>query len=274
MQSNLPNGKPITVTGWGWSADDPAEAQQRAEDAAQASTARIAAGQGFPGSYGYGDKPAREEIIEEINGAEGSLVAMVTRNSYGSVILNTTDLMFIDVDVADDNGSGSLVSMIKGLFGMGGPGPFEAAQQRISDAAMARPQYTFRIYRTAAGFRLAIINKRIKPKSAEAAELLAAFGSDPIYVELCKRQESFRARLSPKPWRCSVEGPRGRYPFESDADENIYRQWEAQYTDVANGYATCQFVEQFGRQEGVADFRKLMELHDRETKADSGFRLA
>lgn len=271
MQVQMPGGNPMVVTAWGWSADNIAEAQQRAEEAVQRSAARIAAGQGFPDSYSYSDRPQREEIVDEIKNTDGEIIAMITRNGYGSLVLNTTYLMFIDVDVPP--GGISLIQSIKRLFGIHVPDASDKVRQQIAATAASRPEYTFRLYKTAAGFRLAVMNKRITPTSPESEALLAAFGSDPLYVKLCKNQESFRARLSPKHWRCGVQKPYDRFPFENESAENRHRGWTKNYHKAADQYATCAFVEQYGSQQGVADFRQLIDLHDRETKAASGLQL-
>lgn len=271
MQIQMSDGKPMAVIAWGWSADSADEAQKRAEESVQRSAARIAAGQGFPDGYSYLDRPRREEIVEEIKITDGEIIAMITRNHYGSLVLNTTNLMFIDVDVSP--GGPSLVQSIKSLFGFPVPDASEKVREQIAATAASRPEYTFRLYKTAAGFRLAIMNKRITPTSPESDALLAAFGSDPLYVKLCKNQESFRARLSPKHWRCGVKSPHDRFPFENESAEDRHRNWTKKYQEASGQYATCAFVEQYGSQQGVADFRELIELHDRETKAASGLPL-
>src|SRR5687768_9883762 len=89
MQIQMPDGKPMAVTAWGWSSDSTDEAQKRAEESVQRTAARIAAGQGFPDSYSYLDSPRREEIVEEIKNADGEIIAMLTRNHLGSLVLNT-----------------------------------------------------------------------------------------------------------------------------------------------------------------------------------------
>jgi hypothetical protein len=258
----------MDVVAWGWSADTPDEAQKKAEEAVQRSAQRIASGQGFPDSYGYPDRPAREEIVEEIKDESGEAIAMITRNSYGSLVLNTARLMFIDIDVPKPASQG-LIGLIKNLFGGAPSDPFEPVLQQIREKAGAMPDLTFRVYRTAAGFRLAVINKRIDPTSNEGQNLLSAFGSDPLYIRLCKNQESFRARLTPKHWRCRVESPRGRYPFRDQVEEDMHRLWIEKYNAATSGYAVCRFVEQIGSQAAFSDFRRLIELHDRETKAIS-----
>lgn len=266
------DGRPKDAVAWGWSVDDPAEAQSRAEEAAQRLAARIAAGGPFPDSYGYPDRPAREEIIREIAGEDGSLGAAITRNIYGSLVLNTSRLMFIDIDVPRQ--SPSLLTSIKSLFGIKTPDAFDTALERIRATAARSPQYTFRVYRTAAGFRLAVINKRIDPTSGESETLLYNFGSDSLYQRLCKNQQSFRARLTPKHWRCNYESPRGRWPFGSENEEAMYRNWEQGYNNACLPFATCRFIEELGTDRTVGEFRELIALHDRETRADSQFPLA
>jgi hypothetical protein len=272
LQTALPNGKEMLATGWGWSVSDPDEAQLRADEAVKRSAERIASGQGFPDNYGYPDRPAREEIVREITGEDGSLTAAITRNSYGSLILNTARLMFIDVDVTPK--PAGLLDSLKGLFGIKAPDAFDTALERIRAAAATSPQYSFRVYRTAAGFRLAVTNKRIDPTGPESETLLYNFGSDRLYQRLCKNQESFRARLTPKHWRCNYESPRGRWPFETESDQATYRNWEQGYNNASLPYATCRFVEEIGNDRTVGEFRELIALHDSETRADSGRPLA
>ncbi len=274
IHTNGPDGRPIEVGAWGWSADDPDEAQRQAEERSQRSAKRIIAGEPFPDTYdSYGDRPAREEILREIKNDDGETIAMLTRNRYGAIVLNTADLMFIDIDVPEPKPAGILASLMS-LFGNKAEDPFVAEHKRIAAIANERPEYTFRLYRTFAGFRCAVINNRIKPGTVESDALLSAFGSDPLYVRLCKNQESFRARLTPKFWRCKYEAPRGRFPFNSEAEKEMCRNWERGYKQVSSGYATCAFVDQFGDDRTVADFRSLIELHDSETKCDGGMQLA
>lgn len=271
---NRPDGRQMDVAAWGWSADDPAEAQRQAEERSQRSAKRIAAGEPFPDTYdSYGDRPAREEILREIKNDEGETIAMLTRNRYGAVVLNTADLMFIDIDVPPAPPLG-IFDAIKSLFGNKPEDSFVAAHKRIAAVAASRPEYTIRMYRTFAGFRCAVVNKRIKPGTPESDALLSAFGSDPLYVRLCKNQESFRARLTPKFWRCGYESPRGRFPFRDEAEKEMYRNWERAYEQASHGYSTCVFVDQFGNDRTVADFKGLIELHDRDTRSESRLPLA
>ena len=268
-------GRLLTVTSWGWSMLSLAEAEERADAAARRGAARIAAGEPFPHGYEYTDRPAREEMVEEFRDEDGELSAAVTRNSYGSLILNTRDLMFIDVDLPPGpSGGGGLLDAIKGLFGQAPEDPATRLRQRIEALASAHPQYTFRVYRTFAGFRCAVVNRRLRPDGAEAARLLEDFGADPLYVRLCRSQQSFRARLTPKYWRCGADRPPPRFPWEAADEEAAYRAWERAYEARCAGFAACRLVGQFGPEAAYAEARTLIELHDRRTGADSGLTLA
>ena len=269
-----PSGKLVAVIAYGWSLLSREEAVRRADESARRAAARIAAGEPFPRGYDYADRPAREEVVEEFKGDGGEPVAAVTRNSYGSLVLNTKDLMFIDVDLPPEDAGGQLLKSIKRLFGAETEDAETRTRKKIEAAAASRPEYTFRLYRTAAGFRCAVVNRRVSPDSPESRRLLEEFGADPLYVKLCQSQRSYRARLTPKYWRCMMHRPPSRFPWETLEEEQSYRAWEREYEERCGRFAACRFVGQFGAQEGDAELRMLVDLHDRYTKADSNLELA
>ncbi|HEX8143832.1 MAG TPA: hypothetical protein VF553_14635 [Pyrinomonadaceae bacterium] len=264
----------ITVTSWGWSTLSQEEAKRRANEAAQRAAKRIEAGEPLPRGYGYSDRPPREEIVEEIRSADGNLIAAVTRNSYGALILNTRDLMFIDIDIPDEPAGERFLRTIKSLFGRRADAPESRIQKKIAALASIHSEYTVRLYRTFAGFRCAIINRRISPGSSESRQLLDEFGADPLYVKLCQNQQSFRARLTPKYWRCGARRPPNRFPWATEAEERRYRAWEREYEEQGRQFATCLLIEQFGTQEGNGELKMLISLHDKLAKADSRLALA
>src|SRR5262249_24854111 len=96
------DGRSLFLKGWGWSLDSLSEAQNRARETLQRLTARVRSGENFPDRYAYGTRALREEIIREIPASLNSSPAIVTRNSYGALILNTTQMMFVDIDVPID----------------------------------------------------------------------------------------------------------------------------------------------------------------------------
>lgn len=274
MEIPARDGNRLPITGWGWSATSRDEALQRARDSVQNIATRLTSGAGFPDEYTYGTRPRREEIVEELTNEDGELIAFITRNHYGSLVMNTAHLMFIDVDVPVQPAGSGLVRLIKGFFGKPSPLPAEAVRARISDATANFPNLTFRVYRTLAGYRIAVINKRISPTSPEAAELNRAFGADPLYVKLCADQESFRARLTPKHWRCGIEKPPAQFPFETSKARSMFDIWKGNYERGCTGFAACLFVEQIGTASALHENARLLRLHDSASKADTRRQLA
>ncbi len=49
----------------------------------------------------YLDRPMREPVLREVKKDNGELAAVVTRNSYGCLVLNTARVMFVDVDLPE-----------------------------------------------------------------------------------------------------------------------------------------------------------------------------
>jgi hypothetical protein len=84
---------------WRWSHHSLAEAQALAVQAAQKLAERFRAGDTLRRGYGYADRPFREPMLREIKNDAGKVAAVVTRNSYGCLVLNTARVMFVDVDL-------------------------------------------------------------------------------------------------------------------------------------------------------------------------------
>lgn len=227
------------------------------------------------GPYGYADRALREEIIEELSEAN-DLSAVITRNSYGALILNTNRVMFVDVDYPVPSVRGLFRTLWDSLRGKPAPPPTNRDKQmlaRFDQVVLSRPELGIRIYRTAGGYRLLVTSHTYDPVSNEALDLLSAFGSDPLYVKLCKVQECFRARLSAKPWRCGLTVPPTKFPWVTPDHEARFRKWEEQYHATANQYATCELVGCLGTPGVSRDVQPTLETHDRLTM-QSGAALA
>jgi quercetin 2,3-dioxygenase len=159
-----------------------------------------------------------------------------------------------------------------------GAGTFEPNGQTIAADNLVvygdGDELSLRVYRTFAGMRCLVTNQVFEPGRPDAAAILQALGSDPLYVRLCQAQECFRARLTPKPWRCGVAQPPSRFPFDNLSVELRYRHWELQYGAVCASYAACRFVKQFGRDEVHPDVGPVLTLHDQTAGVDQNLRLA
>jgi hypothetical protein len=225
--------------------------------------------------YGYCDRALREEVKDTIQNRFRDEVGIVTRNAYGALVLNATGAMFIDIDIP---GMGKPKKA--GFFGSKKESfsldPYMPAIHGVETWAGRHPEYGIRIYATFAGLRCLILNTVFKPKSDHAAEIMRELKSDPLYLRLCIAQECFRARLTPKPWRCGLHQPAGplRFPRENPQREEEYRRWENQYDAVAAKYAVCSFVKQLGSRNIHPDVETVMAYHDRVTRPESNLPLA
>lgn len=223
-----------------------------------------------PRSYLYGRSLLREELLEEIPGSRGATVAIRTRNRYGAEVLNAANALFIDVDLPED----SLGSRVIALFS-GKPMALERrVLDRVRRALESVSGASFRVYRTAAGFRVLGTDRLYEPGAEAVVELMRAAGTDPEFMTLCRVQQCFRARLTPKPWRIDHPKPPTSFPFASGADEARMRRWRETYDAARERHAVCRFVEEVGPRRVHADMARVLELHDRATRAGDDLPLA
>jgi hypothetical protein len=233
----------ITVRRFGWSDASQEAAQSHAEHRVQEACERMASGEkllrreprrGYNGAEGV---PIREEIVSR----HGE--AVITRNSYGALCLNTPDVMFVDVDEGSDS-PGCFRRIFPCLLLFSGGywlcnalsnwmlvflillpaiwltlwlsdkvteiavrrqgGLTAIARRKADEFIAARPDWRIRLYRTPAGFRLLVMHRTFDPGSEEVAAIFKAAGTDPVYGIMCRSQKCFRARLTPKPWRIGL----------------------------------------------------------------------
>lgn len=269
-----PDGNPIRVVARGWSDESIEAARARAREIARRVAERIASHPGERNQYQYGDRPVPEPVIREFGAA-----AVVTRNAYGALVLNADHLMFVDVDREDATPSAAADTLISGIFSLFGKSASPAANPAGAvlgeiERVAGRHDFSARVYKTKGGYRVLITSARFQAGNDEAEALLSEFGADPLYMRLCRTQESFRARLTPKPWRCGFHKPPVEFPLETPQDEDRYRRWEIEYNSKAASYATCRYVTAFGKGSVLPEFEELIHHHDNETKASSDLPLA
>jgi hypothetical protein len=264
-------GGSFRATARGWSDESLDAARAKAIELARRVAERVVGG-GGSARYPYGDRPLPEPILREFSGAEKPR-AMVTRNRYGAVVLNTDRMMFVDVDRKPASHAKS--GLLSSLFGKSKiDTPAKDPMIEAMNVVTTRHQLAARVYETAAGYRLIITNAPFEAGSAAAEALLGEYHSDPLYIRLCRMQESFRARLSPKPWRCNFHAPPDEFPFETAAAQSKFENWEREYNLKAAAFATCRFISELGSGGVDPDFKDLIDFHDHETKAFAVHKLA
>jgi len=119
-----------------------------------------------------------------------------------------------------------------------------------------------------------IIVISIAPDDSVVQQVFKAMGSAPLYQKLCNSQQSFRARLNPKPWRSDLKRPNVRRPFTDSRYERQFDAWEQEYKRVSEEYRVCQHLTDFGSQPIHPDLEKLVSEHDELTGVDKELTLA
>lgn len=231
-----------------------AEANRRAEQAS-----RTFSSTGKFDHYAYGDRPLREEILNELQDG-GRHVAVLTRNYQGCVVLNSPSVFIADMDLPPRLGK-SVIESIAGWFGVKSESPEDKIVARVREIADSESR-SIRLYRTANGFRAIVTDRVFDPESSESFRLLEKLKSDPLYVRLCKTQGCYRARLTPKPYRINCRNMSVIFPYETPSEEDRKNKWIAEYQQKATGKAACAFVGEFGSTFVDPQVDAVLRLHD------------
>lgn len=278
----------------------------------------------------YPSRRLPEELLEEVHGEDGTLIAAVTRNRYGAAVLNTDALLICDVDLPQEDAgrsrsrggrAGKRPGLLSRLFGggakhdaasevspgepaprgagistggvggaadgnreaaglpdeLGGPGSGERGRVHaelltsIRDFGARHPALGVRAYRTRHGFRLLVSGADAPPASERARTLMAEVRSDPLYMLLCRVHDTYRARLTPKPWRVEIDRFESLGTRTASAPE--HQDWVRRYRDASAQVAVCRLLEVTGPAPS-AEEQRIIDLHDRATRPESGLPLA
>jgi len=263
-----PDGDKFLLSAWGWSEMSASGAEAAARAAVQRMAERVArSGRDALVHYGYAERPLREPVLEQLE------AGVISRNSYGCEVLNTTRAMFIDIDVGEPAPPPGFIGR---LFGKRDEGDTVAkeAVARVEAWTTRNPPWGFRVYRTRAGLRLLATHASFDAEKDGRFEVMKELGADPLYMRLCEGQKSYRARLTPKPWRCDVRSPPAAWPFPNVAAERHFAEWETRYREKSAGFATCSLVRQVGSTQQDGGIEPVVRLHDARTRATSGLPLA
>lgn len=302
----------ITIKRFGWSDLNIEEAQTHAETRVAEALEKLKSHQDvrksdhkipYNGSEGL---PIREEIIDQQNDV------IITRNSYGALCLNTPDVLFADIDFNDAlsrqlyfSGLFALILLcaVSALLfkswivlGIGIlfsimisrqtaeklleiqhrfiANPEQQSLALIRSFSQSHPTWHLRVYRTPKGFRVLVMHQIFDPRGEEAQLLFNALQADPNYVRMCKNQNCFRARISPKPWRIGLEALRsGVWPVKEQS-MHARKVWVDEYQMRAEEYASCKFVEQLGSQLTHPKAKHVQSIHDPYCNANLNLEIA
>lgn len=240
----------------------------------------------------YPGRRQREELLEELHSADGALIAAVTRTRYGAAVLNTDALLISDIDlpalplVPFRSAAPRLLNRLLGrapresqvdpeelgLPGLGARAEIHAELRAVIAGFIARhPELGVRTYRTRNGFRLLVTGSGAGPASERAQELMQEVRTDRLYMRLCRVHDTYRARLTPKPWRIDVDRFESLGTRTATAPE--HQDWVRRYRDASAQVAVCRLLEVTGPAPS-AEEQRIIDLHDRATRPESGLPLA
>jgi len=198
--------------------------------------------------YEYWNGYIKEEVIDEVLASDGRVVAALTRNHYGALVINSESVFMLGKTKKD-----------KTYY-----------INKVETFQLANPQYTLNVYETYAGLRVVITNAVFDSNSPVVDTIFKALDTDPLYVTLCKHQSCFRARLSPKPWRMNMERPPHRFPWASLKEELEYSQWLRSYEHESKQFSVVRLLRTFGSDQSNSDVARVLAIHDEYACSDSG----
>lgn len=298
----IANNRSFTIRRFGWSdvseEDAKAHADQRLKEALSLldKTGNVRKTD-HKVSYNGGEGiPIREEVVS----THGDIV--ISRNSYGALCINTPDVMFADIDLDDRPPSyigviiflvfaaasgfaalqlKSWIVLAVGIFAwmmlsgmisrmineriIDRKGGLESeALERFRQVSDENPHLHMRIYKTPMGFRILFMEDTHNPSGESTLELLKSLNSDKLYIQMCRNQQCFRARVSPKPWRIGVDRLRPRpgvWPIKSEHLKER-SSWIKNYDEKSKAYSACSFVTKLGSDVINPKAENVRKLHD------------
>lgn len=268
------NGHAFVANGWSFSSlqDARSDAHARAKRVFEL----IAAGR-KPERYEYHDRPIREERLEEIRDGD-AMIAVVTRNRYGALVLNCTNVLFVDVDFPRPQSLGVLDSIAlafsRRLREARAQATVQARIGEVEQWAERNPDRSFRLYRTKEGLRLLFTDRLYDPAANDTAATMSELRADPLYATLTLKQECFRARLTSKPWRCGCPRPPSSFPWDRPEAEGAFREWEGVYAKRDAPFKVCHLIREFGTPADIAALKAIVDVHDRGTRVAAHAELA
>lgn len=249
-------GRPWKLKIWRGSNEGPSQAAELATAALKELINKLQTGQPC-GEYDYQNRPIREEIIQEFKDEQGALKAVITRNRYGALVLNAQELFFVDIDIPATTTWWKFLNLFSKQVS-----PKEKIQQDLDDYFKLHPEHSVRLYRTLCGFRLVFTNQTWLPGQESTRLIMHELRADPQYRTLCEKQDCFRARLTPKPWRIGLPRPHWFFPYHQEDRQDI-ANWVRSYEQESKNVGVCRHIKNYGSEEVLPELRELITTHDR-----------
>ena len=308
------NGSQFTIKRFGWSNESEEHAFKNAKERVDEAMLRALNGEkvrkfdrkiSYNGSEGL---PIREEVISR----HGDVV--ITRNVYGSLCLNTPDVLFADIDLSAKPTTATwrislliafMAAVFLGFWYVSWPmffasllmsllGTLVLAQilQQLSFFLFGSPEKQFRkalktyaanhqganlrLYKTPNGFRVLALHKLFDPNDEEVEEMFLSLKVDKIYFRMCRNQKCFRARVSPKPWRMGFNriGPGQGVWPVKKKVRQARNVWISSYEKASTKFASCVFDSAYGGNTIHPKAKLVLQLHDDFSQAESNHTIA
>lgn len=197
-------------------------------------------------------KQEYEAVIKEFVHEKLDENNIITINRYGAKVWNTTEYTILDLDDYPfefwDIFGGTKGYDKKSLI-------LQRLKKKLAKSRSLGDD--LRIYETSKGLRV-ICKQYLSPQDPKFRSLMSKFTVDPIYAYLCIKQDCYRARLTPKPYRIHQEPIRIKTPL--DCETETYTKWEAEYIRKSRSFRSAKLLETLG-----SDFSsdKAILYHDR-----------
>jgi hypothetical protein len=287
--------KSVTLGRWGWSNESQDLAMEHAKRRCADAEHLRKTGQPVhyrESKNDYWDSngiPIREEILSNV---ESNHRIIITRNSYGAHCINAADIGIVDIDFKKPHppfwlhacialavfatmawmhsldllfGMSSatlliiwifaLIPLTNGTWRFFRPSPQSLALKKLEIFFNQNPSWGGRVYRTCAGLRVILTHDRLLP-TQDVLDKFKDMGADPLYVELCRKQQCFRARVTAKPWRMQLQIPR------MPKDDHAKAQWIPVYEQQQKQYRAAAFLEHMGNPIMLPSLDQPIGLHD------------
>lgn len=195
-----------------------------------------------------------EDVIDESN--------IITVCRYGAKILNTTQYTILDLDDYPFD----FFDIFKSVRKL-------PKKERIVFKFLERlkkmPELgsDFRIYETTKGIRV-IGKKYVDPSGKKFPSLMRKLHVDWLYIVLSKKQNCYRARISPKPYRMKFKTIKVRSPLDCESEE--YVNWSKEYVEVSQRYSVVRHIKSIGKD---FSYDPVIALHDRVCNAQYNYLL-